>query len=179
MNQETVLIQKVKNGDHKAFRELYDRNVSSLYRFMSQFTKDRDQLQDWVQRAFIKSYENISSFDGISMYATWLFKIALNEMKMDLRRAGRISSSVFEEDMHPVEEDDGEFVWDQVMKVWLNELDEIKRSVFILYEVEGYSHSEIAVMLNLRESTSRTILTRTKKWLKEKWSEEYINDKQR
>lgn len=86
--------------------------------------------------------------------------------------------SSFDEEEHGAG-DDSEFEWDQVMKGWLDKLDEIKRAVFVLFEVEGYSHAEIAAMLNLKESTSRTILTRTKKWLKEKWNEEYANDKQR
>lgn len=178
MNDELLLIRKTKNGDHKAFRELYNRNVAQLYRFMSQFSGDKDQVADWVQRAFIKSYENITRFDGISLYATWLFKIAINEMRMDYRKAGRMLQSSFDEEEHGAG-DDSEFEWDQVMKGWLDKLDEIKRAVFVLFEVEGYSHAEIAAMLNLKESTSRTILTRTKKWLKEKWNEEYANDKQR
>ncbi len=61
------------------------------------------------------------------------------------------------------------FEWQLVMKNWLFELDEIKRSVFILFEVEGYSHSEIASMLNISEVNSRAILTRTKNFLREKW----------
>lgn len=178
MAEELLLVQKVKHGDHKAFHELYNRNVTNLYRFMSQFTGDKDQLEDWVQRAFIKSYENIHKFDGISLYATWLFKIALNEMRMDYRKAGRIFQSSFNEEEHAAF-DEEKFEWDHVMKTWLNEIDEVKRAVFLLYEVEGYSHAEIAEMLNIKESTSRTILTRTKQWLKQKWNEEYINDKQR
>lgn len=179
MTEELVLVRKIKHGDHNSFRELYNRNITPLYRFMSQFSNDKDQVDDWVQRAFIKSYEHINSYDGISLFATWLFKIAINEMRMDYRKAGKSLQTSFVEEEHAAEKEDGEFVWDQVMKVWLNEIDEIKRSVFILYEVEGYSHAEIALMLNLKESTSRTILTRTKNWLKQKWNEEYCNDKQR
>jgi RNA polymerase sigma factor (sigma-70 family) len=62
-----------------------------------------------------------------------------------------------------------EFEWKQDMKWLLAELDEFKRSVFILFEVEGYSHSEIADMMNISESLSRTTLCRTKNQLKEKW----------
>lgn len=55
------------------------------------------------------------------------------------------------------------------MKVFLDQLDETKRIVFILYEVEGYSHAEIASMLGFGESTSRTVLSRTKQFLKKQW----------
>ncbi len=67
--------------------------------------------------------------------------------------------------------EDINFQWDQVMKNWLMQLSEIKRLVFVLYEVEGYSHAEISEMMNITESTSRTILTRTKVWLRKKWNE--------
>ena len=58
------------------------------------------------------------------------------------------------------------------MRTWLEDLDETKRTVFLLYEVEGYSHAEIASMLEIGESTSRTILSRAKQYLKTKWQNE-------
>jgi RNA polymerase sigma factor (sigma-70 family) len=62
--------------------------------------------------------------------------------------------------------------WNELMKDWLAQLDEMKRAVFLLHEVEGYSHGEIAGMLNIKESTSRTILTRSKQWLRDQWRQE-------
>lgn len=58
------------------------------------------------------------------------------------------------------------------MKTLLGELDEHRRMVFLLYEVEGYSHFEIAEMLSVNESTSRTIFVRAKRELKELWKKE-------
>ena len=172
-SDEALLVRKSKEGDHAAFRRLYDLTVVRLFRFMSQFSKDQDQISDWVQRAFIKAYENLSSFDGISLFSTWLFKLALNEMKMDFRRAKIIAFVSLPEDDRPGNPSEEEvFHWEMTMKHWLNELDETKRAVFILYEVEGYSHSEIADLLQIRESSSRTILTRTKQILRERWNEE-------
>lgn len=171
MHPEKELVRKVKSGDHKAFKTLYDGHADSLYMFMKQFSNDKLQVEDWVQRAFIKSYLNINKFDGISLYKTWLFKIAINEMRMDFRKAGLAARVSFEDEEVSTEMEDMDFQWNLVMKTWLNELDEKKRMVFVLFEVEGYSHSEIATMLNINESTSRTILTRTKALLKQKWIE--------
>jgi RNA polymerase sigma factor, sigma-70 family len=169
MHEEKEYVRKVKAGDKKAFKALYDSHVDSLYLFMKQFSYDTSQVEDWVQRAFIKAYLNILKFDGISLFKTWLFKIALNEMRMDYRKAGLAKKISFEEEDVLTEIEDVNLQWNQVMKDWLFELPEIKRMVFLLFEVEGYSHSEIAELLNLKESTSRTILTRTKVWLKQKW----------
>ena len=170
---ERQLVKESKEGDHEAFRRLYDLTVVRLYRFMSQFSQDEDQVRDWVQRAYIAAYEHLDDFDGISLFSTWLFKLALNEMRMDFRRAKIVSFvSLGDDDDQGAPDEEQVFHWEMTMKHWLGQLDETKRAVFVLYEVEGYSHSEIADMLHIRESSSRSILTRTKQFLRERWEEE-------
>ncbi|MDP3149485.1 MAG: sigma-70 family RNA polymerase sigma factor [Ignavibacteria bacterium] len=171
MLEEINLVKRIKNGDRNAFKELYKNNVSPLFMFMKQFSIDNSKVEDWVQRAFIKAYENINRFDGISLFKTWLFKIAINEMKMDFRKANPIKNISVDEVEIASEMEDRDLQWELVMKDWLLELSEAKRMVFILYEIEGYSHAEISEMLNIKESASRTILTRTKVWLRNKWNE--------
>jgi len=171
MLEEINLVKRIRSGDQNAFKELYKANITPLFMFMKQFSKDDVRVEEWVQRAFIKAYENIDQFDGISLFKTWLFKIAINEMKMDFRNANSSKNISIDEVEISSEMEDSDFQWDQVMKDWLMQLSETKRMVFILYEVEGYSHAEISGMMNIKESTSRTILTRTKAWLKTKWIE--------
>ena len=171
MLEEINLVKRVRSGDQNAFKELYKTNLTPLFMFMKQFSKDDVRVEEWVQRAFIKAYENIDQFDGISLFKTWLFKIAINEMKMDFRKANSSKNISIDEVEISSEMEDSDFQWDQVMKDWLMQLSETKRMVFILYEVEGYSHVEISGMLDIKESASRTILTRTKAWLKTKWIE--------
>jgi len=171
MHEEINLVKRIKNGDHNAFKELYKRNLSPLFMFMKQFSIDNSKVEDWVQRAFIKAYENINQFDGISLFKTWLFKIGINEMKMDFRKANANKNISLDEVEIQAELEDSNLQWELVMKDWLMELSEAKRMVFILYEVEGYSHAEISEILNIKESASRTILTRTKVWLRNKWNE--------
>lgn len=161
---------EARKGNQRAFKKLFDENVNIIYRFLYQFSKNPDQVEDWTQRAFIKAFENINRFEGNSKFSTWLIKIGINEMKTDFARV-KDKKTVFLEDEQfdsavTVEE---EFEWKQDMKWLLSELDEFKRSVFILFEVEGYSHSEIADIMNISESLSRTTLCRVKNQLKEKW----------
>lgn len=78
----------------------------------------------------------------------------------------------FDDNMKDTTNVHDEFEWDATMKTFLHRLDETKRMVFVLYEVEGYSHYEIASLLGFGESTSRTILSRTKQWLKKQWESE-------
>lgn len=169
MPDEAQYIEKAKQGSHTAFRRLYDLHVTPLYRFMRQFETDSDQVEEWVQRAFIKAYINIGQFEKTAKFSTWLFRLALNEMKMDRRTMAIIPlETVYDEDYSSVRTNE-DFEWNDLMKAWLAELSETKRMVFLLYEVEGYSHAEIAKMLGVGESTSRTILTRTKQFLQIQW----------
>jgi len=173
MDQEALWIAKSKEGDQKAFRSLYDLHLDPLFRFLRQFSADVSQVEEWVQRAFIKAYEHLEDFDGRSRFSSWLFKIGLNEMKTDRRRAKIVPFISLEHGEEPPGEfDPKEFEWDQTMRAWMQELDAAKRAVFILYEIEGYSHAEIADMLNIGESTSRTFLFRAKRYLKERWQQE-------
>ncbi|MCK9410304.1 MAG: sigma-70 family RNA polymerase sigma factor [Bacteriovoracaceae bacterium] len=164
---ETFLISRIRNGDTQAYKILYDDHVELLFRFLKQFRKNDSEVQELVQRAFIKAFEGLASFNYRSKFKTWLFQIALNEMRSDIRRNSIIPFvDIDAADESVSESNDESFEWNSTLKTLFDQLDETKRAVFMLYEVEGYSHSEIAVLLNIGESTSRTILTRTKQWLR-------------
>ncbi len=172
MHDEPELVSLARQGDRKAFKQLYERHVNPLFRFLHRFSSNEIELEEWVQRAFIKAFRGIASFDERSRFSSWLFRIAINEMKTDRRRVERpVMLELSDHDALAAEVEE-EFEWKSTMNVLLDELSEAKRMVFILFEVEGYSHAEIAVMLGISEGTSRSALTRTKQHLKRKWTEE-------
>jgi RNA polymerase sigma-70 factor (ECF subfamily) len=172
MQDESVWITKAREGNEKAFRRLYGENVSPLYRFLKQFSTSEEEVEEWVQRAFIKAFDRLGTFDGRSRFSTWLFALAMNEMKMDRRRAQVIPFVPLDDEPDSGTEVSDVFEWNHSMKEWMGGLDETKRSVFVLYEVEGYSHAEIGTILGIAESSSRTLLSRAKKYLQERWSKE-------
>lgn len=151
---------------------LYADHVSPLYRFLKQFSTRDEEVEEWVQRAFIKAFEHLGTFDGRSRFSTWLFTLGINEMKMDRRRAKLVSFSPLNDEADPGEDVPQAFEWKHTMKDWMVQLDDTKRTVFILYEVEGYTHAEIGTMLGIAESSSRTLLSRAKKYLQERWTKE-------
>jgi RNA polymerase sigma-70 factor (ECF subfamily) len=170
--QETLWISRAKEGDHRAFRSLYDLHVAPLFRFLRQFANDTSEVEEWVQKAFIKAYEHLDSFDGRAQFSTWLTRLGLNEMKMDRRRSRAVRMVPLDRNEEgPAESEPDDFEWDETMKGWLRDLDETKRAVFILYEIEGYSHAEISELLNIGESTSRTLLSRSKQFLRNRWKD--------
>lgn len=139
---------------------------------MNQFSKNAMEVEDWVQRAFIRAFRHLPQFQGGAKFSSWLFSIAINEMRTDRRRLDLVTSvGSFEDNLVDNESAAEKFEWDSTLKVFLDQLDETKRMVFILYEVEGYSHAEIASMLGFGESTSRTIMSRTRQFLKKQWEQ--------
>lgn len=172
MSQELVWVRKVKRGNKKAFKKLFDANADRLYRFLLQFSRDTDLVKDWVQRAFIKAYERIDTFEGRSRFSTWLFRIAINEMRTDQRKIQRLNETELEDGSDLISNNDTNFEWDYDMKLILSQLDETKRAIFILYEVEGYSHAEVSDLLNISEAASRTTLFRTKKLLQDMYKKQ-------
>ncbi|MBI5472755.1 MAG: RNA polymerase sigma factor [Ignavibacteriae bacterium] len=170
MHDESALIGLARQKSRKAFTRLYELHVESLFRFLHKFSSNDIELEEWVQRAFIKAFRSIDSFDGRSRFGSWLFRIAINEMKSDRRRLRQLEE--MPEELAGESNIDDDFAWRSTMDVLLNELSEQKRMVFILFEVEGYSHAEIAAMLEIHEGTSRSLLMRAKQELKKKWTAE-------
>jgi RNA polymerase sigma factor (sigma-70 family) len=167
---EKRLITLAKNGKPRAFKALYENNVTQLYSFMSQFSSDFDVIEDWVQRAFIKAFNKIKQFNGTSKFSTWLFRIAINEMKSDFIKFGKITFSELDDLNEDTTFSNTTMQIDTLhdTKIILSQLDELKRAVFLLIEVEGYSHRETSDILQISEAYSRTTLHRTKKILQEK-----------
>lgn len=159
------LIEQALSGSQRAFKELYEQHVDMVFRFLTQFNADRDRVADWTQQAFIKAFQALHRFQGRSKFSTWLMQIAINEMKMDLRSLKETemleTSTVDAQHHNEMEIEDYSGV-----RTVINRLDERYRAVFLLYEVEGYSHQEIAEILNVGVSTSRTMLTRAKTQLR-------------
>ena len=172
MHEEPNWIIKAQHGDQRAFRSLYDANVNALFRFLRQFSGRSEEVEDWVQRSFIKAFEHLDTFDGRSRFSSWLFRIALNEMKTDRRRSQAVQFVKADDEFDLPAATGEQFEWHHTMKTWMTDLDVTKRAVFILYEVEGYSHSEIASMLDIAESSSRTLLMRAKRYLQDRWKKE-------
>ncbi|MEX2117447.1 MAG: sigma-70 family RNA polymerase sigma factor, partial [Bacteroidota bacterium] len=140
MTDESFLISRIRLGDYSAFRALYELHVDPLYRFLKQFSRDHHQVEDWVQRSFIKAYESLDRFAGRSKFSTWLFTIGLNEMRSDRRKTPMISLEEITPEVSETVDPHESFAWDELMRGWLDELDDVRRSVFILHEVEGFSH---------------------------------------
>ena len=165
-NNEIELIAKALIGNQRAFKTLYELHVDGLYQFLSQFSDQPSQKEEWTQRAFIKAFKKLSQFNQQSSFKTWLFTIGLNEMRTDMRKKIHFINI---EDKH-IEYDEQKSVEDSTIwkkaKSAIQQLNPDKRMICLLHIAENYSHSEIAEMLGISEGASRITLHRAKQELR-------------
>lgn len=161
-DQDNRDVLRARSGDQFAYKSIYERHMASLFRFLTQFSDDRDLISDWVQLAFIKAFQNLDRFEGRSAFKSWLFKIAINEMRQTFRSAHREPDYVDEEQLYSYPDQRSSPADMITLKDRIRRLPDRQRIVFLMFEIEGFSHAEIAKVLNITESSSRSILTRVK-----------------
>jgi RNA polymerase sigma-70 factor (ECF subfamily) len=153
---------RARGGDQQAYKAIYERHMASLFRFLTQFTDDRDLIADWVQLAFIKAFQNLDRFEGRSSFKSWLYKISINEMRQTFRSSHREPDYVDEEQLYSYSDQRSSPADWITLRDKIRRLPDRQRLVFLMFEIEGFSHAEIAKVLSITESSSRSILTRVK-----------------
>ncbi len=84
--EDDVLVKKAKGGDEKAYKELVDKYERALYFHILKMVKDREQVEDLVQEAFVKAFDNLNTYSTNYAFSTWLYRIATNNTIDYLRK---------------------------------------------------------------------------------------------
>ena len=175
---ERALVDRARGGDVSAFEALYRANVARVYALALRLTADRRDATELTQDVFVHAWRRLATFRGDAAFASWLHRIAVNALFMrvrgDRRRAARIAFDG-DEPLHeerPAPSDDGHArVVDVEQAVDLERaiaaLPPGARRVFVLHDVLGYRHDEIARLTGLAEGTLRAQLHRARKLLME------------
>ena len=137
----------------------------------------REDAVEVVNDSFIKVFRNIRTFVSTEPFRPWLRKIVVNTSIDTIRANKRFQHHVEGEDMQYVSHVDieSELTAKQIYAL-LNELPDLLRFVFNMYEIEGYSHREIAGRLDIAESSSRTYLTRAKTRLRRLYQKHFTDE---
>ena len=167
---ETQLIQRLKDGDQTVARTLYEAHVDRIFRLCYRFAGEYDLAQDFTQETFVQAFTKIGSFRGEAKFSTWITSIATNVSLNQLRKVKRFRDrqAELDERMHavnspkPVEPD----LRDDLHRA-IDALPEGCRTVFILHDVEGYTHAEIGGILGVEVGTSKSQLFRARRRLRE------------
>lgn len=161
-----ALLARVRAGDRAAFEQLYRWFERPVYTLAVRMLGDRDQAQDVLQDTMLKAYSRIDGFDGRggSPFWGWLRQVAVNEALMRLRRDRRLSRELADDGSLDHAEDLGPpppaAADAAALQRAMASLPEATRSVLWLYHAEGYTHDEIAVLMQRTASFSKSQLAR-------------------
>lgn len=156
------LVDGCKRGSLRAYERLYEIHASRMKSIAFHMIGNRTDAEDVVQETFLKVYRAMSGFGEQSSLATWIYRILLNTCYDHGRKKQRLKESPALGD--PAGRSD------MSLRIGLERaierLNERHKTVFLLFEVEGLKHSEIATILAVPEGTSRTWLFEAKRELK-------------
>ena len=155
------LVTRCLAGDALAERALYDAHVDRLYRLMHRMAGDGDLAADFTQETFIRAFERLDQFRGDSSLGTWLHTIAVSVALNGLRKVKRIHGRTENiDDVPAIAVEGSHFPSDLKAKLHkaVDALSEKLRPVFVMHDVEGYTHEEIAGTLGIPVGTSKARL---------------------
>ncbi len=167
---EQELIARVIAGDADAERELFDTHVDRVFRLAVRMCGDPGRAQEFAQDVFVKAFAKLDGFRGDAALSTWLHRITVTVVLDGIRKEKRRRKrEVGVEDLTTV--DRGREAGDPGLKVRLlraiDGLSEILRAVFVMHDIEGFKHHEIAAILEVPEGTSKARLFRARQQLRE------------
>lgn len=172
------VITRAQQGDSEAFAALFHANKARIYSVCLRMTNNAAEAEDLTQDAFLQVFRKISSFRGDSAFSTWLHRIAVNTVLMHFRKKSLAQVSLDE----PYSNSDGDKVRreygtrderlagcvDRVaLASAIQELPHGYRTIFLLHEVEGYEHQEIAEILGCSVGNSKSQLHKAKLRIRE------------
>jgi len=172
---EQELVNGCKQRNRLAQKQLYDVFGGKLFAICMRYTKNRSDAEDVLQDAFIKIYENISSFRNDSPLEYWLRSVVVNTALNHLRQQKYLKDlddiEVYENGIADREVTLGDFQMQQLMGL-IHELPPGCQVIFNLYAIEGYQHNEIAQKLGISEGTSKSQYARARGILQQKLNRE-------
>lgn len=168
---EQQLIDGCKKGDRKAQKALYELHSRKMMGVCLRYVNDRETARDLLQDGFVKVFTNISSYSGTGSFEGWMRKVFVNCALEYLRKSDVLRDSTELEFTAELVQPNSSAISDLSVAELLELVQELPpgfRMVFNMFAIEGYSHKEIAEMLNITESTSRSQYTRARQILQRK-----------
>jgi RNA polymerase sigma-70 factor (ECF subfamily) len=175
---EAEAIDKAKGGDAYSFEILYSMHKRRVYSLCLRMTGNTAEAEDLTQEAFLQLYRKIATFRGESAFSTWLHRLSVNVVLMHLRKKGLPEVSL-EETMEPQQEDGPKRDIGARDNVLAGSIDRVNleraieslppgyRIIFVLHDVEGYEHNEIAEMMGCSIGNSKSQLHKARMKLRD------------
>jgi RNA polymerase sigma-70 factor (ECF subfamily) len=164
---DRTLIARVLAGDPSAERAMYDAHVDRVYRLVYRLAGDADRAQDYTQETFIRAFGKLAEFRGEAALSTWICSIAvsvaLNGIRTLKRRHNReLDLEVVAPGLPGSPPSAAEPDLKERLARAIDALPEGYRTVFVMHDVEGYTHEEIGQVLGVQSGTSKAQLFRAR-----------------
>lgn len=171
VDDEADLIRRARERDQQAFAQLYRRHVGRVHAICRRMTADLPRAEELTQTVFVKLWQKLNLFRGESAFASWLHRLAVNTVLTDFRTARRREARVFGTDDPAALETPVVTAPRAGIRLDLEHaiagLPPRARVIFVLHDVEGYTHEEIAALLELKTGTTKAQLHRARQLLQE------------
>lgn len=166
---EEATVRRARDGDVRAFEDLYRTHVGRVYAICLRLTADEQKAEILAQDAFVQAWEKLDTFRGDSAFGTWLYRLAVNIVLQEKRSARRHRERIIHTADIP---DTGRTAGTPAEESRIDleravaGLPERARMVFVLHDIEGYRHEEIAEKMGTSAGTSKAQLHRARMLLR-------------
>ena len=168
--EDNELARLCARGDEKARHELYTRYAAYLFALCIRYVGDRELARDLMHDAMIKIFDSVGKYKPTGSLKSWCGRVAVNMVIDHLRKSRRLETVSIDQTQEKIPEPQNEEIAKipktELMRM-VGQLPETKRVIFNLFCVEGYSHKDIAEMLNIKEKTSSSLLFKARAQLAE------------
>ncbi len=164
------LVRLAQEGDVRAFEQLYRENVGRVFAVCVRMVGSAQRAEELTQDTFVRVWEMLSSFRGESAFSSWVHRVAVNIVLVDFRSAKRYHSRVESTDDMTRHDREGApgFPGERLdLEKAIAGLPPQARAIFVLHDIEGFKHEEIAEQMGLAVGTSKAQLHRARKLLRE------------
>jgi RNA polymerase sigma-70 factor (ECF subfamily) len=175
---EAEAIERAKAGDAESFEALYSLHKRRVYSLCLRMVGNPAEAEDLAQEAFLQLFRKIGTFRGESAFSTWLHRLSVNVVLMHLRKKG-LNEVSLDEMMEPTQEDGPKRDVGARDNVLAGSIDRVNlerciemlppgyRIIFVLHDVEGYEHNEIAEMMGCSIGNSKSQLHKARMKLRD------------
>ena len=174
-SNEKQLIKKSIKGDQQAQRLLYDKFSSKMLSVCRRYIKDLHFAEDVMVQGFLKMFNKLDTFKFEGSFEGWLRRIMIRESISYLRKQQFVvyDDEVYEKNQSEEISQSTDLDTEHIQQL-IDKLPQGYKMVFVLYTVDGYKHKEIAEMLSITESTSKTQLLKARKLLQDQLRQQNI-----
>jgi RNA polymerase sigma-70 factor (ECF subfamily) len=169
--QDDELVARCRKGDLSAFEAIYRRHSTSLFNLAYRMVGNASDAEDLLQEIFLLAYNKLPSYQGQAALGTWLYRVATNRCLDHLRSRAARNQAVTESldgrerplSSAPVESTPERLDLEQSV----GRLPDSYRAAFLLYDVEGFDHKEVAAILGVAEGTSKSLVHKARLKIRE------------